>query len=126
MHKIKQYMKIGVSVALGIGILAYGLFETRFLWKTIRLQVSAITSDTGTVHIEGTAPKSSAVAINGRPITITRDGTFTESIMLLPGYNTITVSKRGQFGKEEVKTENIYYQPNEVSLAQNMDTHSYK
>ncbi len=119
-------MKIGASITLGLGILAYGLFETRFLWNTTKLQISTRTSDTGTVTIKGVAPKSSAVAINGRMINITREGTFTESLMLLPGYNTITVTKRGQFGKQETKTENIYYQSNEVSLAQNMDTHSYK
>ncbi len=119
-------MKIGASVTLGLGILAYGLFETRFLWNDAKLQVSTSTSEAGTLTVAGIAPKSSAVAINGRTINITREGSFTESLMLLPGYNTITVTKRGQFGKQETKTENIYYQSNEVSLAQNVDTHTYK
>lgn len=119
-------MKIGASLTLGLGILAYGLFETRFLWNTTKLQISTRTSDTGTVIVEGVTPKSSAVAINGRTVNVTREGTFAESLMLLPGYNSITVTKRGQFGKQETKTENIYYQPNEVSLAQGTDTHNYK
>lgn len=126
MQKAKQYIKIGTWITLTVGILAYGLFETRFIWNTTNLQISTTATETGSLRIDGLAPKSSVVAINGRPITITREGTFTESMVLLPGYNTITVTKRGQFGKQETKTESIYYQPNEVSLAQGSDTHNYK
>lgn len=115
---IKSYITKGFLIVFVMVLVIYGLFTTRFLWKHEGISVSFDKPVSGNVSITGTAKKAAHVLINGRNISIAKSGLFTDTVMLLPGYNTILISAEDQFGHIDIEKETFYYQPNELSLAQ--------
>ncbi len=68
--------------------------------------------------IRGTAQNVAYISLNGAPIFIDSKGVFQEKLLLLPGYNILTVSAQDRFGKKIEKTlELIYKDPPEEIVA---------
>ncbi len=61
------------------------------------------------LNIKGVAKNTSYIDINGRNITIDKNGYFDEQILLDEGFNQIIMNGRDRFGQETRKEIRVYY-----------------
>lgn len=61
--------------------------------------------------ISGKAKHAASLHINGRPINISKDGSFSDSALLSPGYNIVEISSKDRFGKEKKKVLHLVASP---------------
>ena len=102
---------IFVLAAGAIGIYSY-LQSREFLNGP---QVAIIEPPDGSVFsealvtISGSAQNVAHISLNGSPIFIDSAGLFSEKLLLLPGYNILTVSAEDRCGKKVEKALELVY-----------------
>ena len=62
----------------------------------------------GNFIVSGTTKNVSFLSLNGRQIFTDANNNFNENLVLLPGYNIITLSAKGRYGKEISKKLQLY------------------
>jgi hypothetical protein len=110
-----------IFIAAVIVIIAAGLLY--FIYLTSRAYVSGPSIviiepanysafSTSTTTIIGVAKRVQDITLDGRPITIDDKGNFSETILLMPGYNIETIAAHDQFGHTtEKRLELVYLAP---------------
>lgn len=61
--------------------------------------------------LSGTAKQARELSINGRTVPTELSGAFTETLILVPGYNVVSVKSKDLFGHTVEKTFATYYTP---------------
>lgn len=116
-------IKTGLFVLLGGAVLALvcynmrdRIFGTPF---TIATAHDGATLTSPFLSIAGTARHARALLIDGRSVTVDRDGVFDDEVVLSPGYNIVEVAVQDQFGKERVRTYHLVVTapPSTVAIA---------
>ena len=74
----------------------------------------------GNFVVSGTTKNVSFLSLNGRQIFTDANNNFNENLVLLPGYNIITLGAKGRYGKEISKKLQLYL----VKSAENTFTKS--
>lgn len=123
-YKLK---KKNITIAtVSIGVVIIGIFSLVFtnmrdsifgapFEVTVARNGETLTSSF--LPIIGKAKHARDILLNGRSITIDRNGNFTDAVILSPGYNTIEIALKDQFGKEKKYTYQFVYTP-ENAVAQ--------
>ncbi len=110
-------------LGIGIGVCVFGLVfhNTHDVLFGTRLSVSPIKN--GAVYtdsylpITGKTRSPQSLTINDRPITLTKDGTFNEVIILSEGYNRVSIRLVDRFGKTQEKLYHLVLEKQDSSLA---------
>jgi len=109
----KKLVRYGSIILLFIVIVGYGLWRSRDLLFGIRLSISGIkdgmTATDPLLSFSGTAYHAKAITVNLRPVSVAENGTWGDTIALLPGYNIVTVSVTDKFGRVISKNYRLYY-----------------
>lgn len=91
-------------------VVSYGVYRFYPYMRGVELSVNNIhtgdTVTTPTLTLSGTAPRAHTLEINNSPISIDKQGNFSEPILLPDGYNIVTVSAEDAFGKS---SELVYH-----------------
>lgn len=94
-----RYLVIAVLV---LGGLWYAVWQGRLLIAGPEVSVTeaprTVQSDR-IVFIEGTALNATALFLNGRPIMIDQNGSFSEGVVLENGYSVISLDARDRYGR---------------------------
>ena len=77
------------------------------------------TLDTPLATVSGKAENANYITLNGREIYIDKDGSFKESIALIPGVSVITINAQDKFGNDKEKKFQIVYKESSPSVAFN-------
>jgi len=104
----KKVLFIGAILVLAILLVWYVYFQGKNLLEGPRIEIStpvngASFSDS-LITLKGTAENVARISLNGRAIFVDKDGNFTESLLLLPGYNIINMNAEDKFGRMTHKT----------------------
>ena len=103
----KKILKIILPGLLFIIIASYTYFKTRDLIYGVDLRVSGIKDGEvrteALVEISGLAKNAIDLTINDREVFIDKSAHFDEKLLLLPGYNLISVKAEDKFGKKAQK-----------------------
>lgn len=75
--------------------------------------------------INGKAKHSFEVEINGRQVALSKDGVFSDGVVLSPGYNVIEVKGQDRFGRSKSKTLHLVAIPT-PSVASTLEIHYEK
>lgn len=122
MNNEKKILKNVLLATLIMFILIYGIYGARYIIWGIKIKNTNIKNNTlykeEVIKVSGQAKKAKILTINEREITIDKSGFFEEEIILLLGYNTIDIVAMDKFGKKDIKTYNIIYQPEITPEAQ--------
>lgn len=114
-------LKSGLFLVLGIAVIALVGYNMRDRILGTPLIVSTAQSGSTLTSpflpINGTARHARSLRINGRSVTIDRHGTFTDEVVLSPGYNIVEVALTDQFGNQKVKTYQIVVAPPQAVAA---------
>lgn len=104
----KSKLKIGILILLFVFLAGYTVFRTKDLVAGVHLEVSGITNyesyNDPLLMVSGNARRATELIINGRKIYITKEGDFSEKLLLLPGLNIISIKATDKFGKSKEKT----------------------
>lgn len=106
---------LGTSVLIlaVVGIGAYAYLQSSEFRAGPRITITG--PDNGstftdpTITVSGTAENVAYLSLDDSPIFVNTKGTFTEKLLLLPGYNILSVKARDQFGKSVEKTLELVY-----------------
>ena len=135
--KIKKYLKIISISLFFLAILAYGIWRAQDLINGVPLDVTLTLKHESTentlrqaqgeqkaldqkiiirdgdaveqsaIEVSGTAKQVKILTLNGQEVFLDKDWKFNEEIVLLPGYNIITIIAEDKFGKRETRVYRI-------------------
>jgi len=72
--------------------------------------VDGSTMTNNILNITGNAKNALDLTLDGREISIDQQGNFNETIVLLPGYDIITIKAEDKFGNIDEKDYKLIYQ----------------
>jgi len=100
-------------------IMVFSYVKMGFVFKGVKIEATiAQKSDSSIAMISGNASKAIYLALNGREIFIDKEGNFSESIAMLPGFSVVTLNAKDKFGKTaEKKFEVVYDKENAKAIA---------
>ncbi len=100
----KKLLKIIIIITIVAILGGYTYYQFRNVITGPQLTILSPTNGSSSTEaftlIKGETKNVSKVSINDRPIFIDTKGNFIDAIVLLSGYNVITVKAEGKFGKE--------------------------
>ncbi len=107
----KNIKKIVIGV-LFTAIILYGFFGFKDVIEGVNLTITGIedgaTYEEPVLELSGTAKNATYLSINNRDIAVSQEGTFTDVIVLVPGYNIITVKAQDKFKKEVTEEYRVF------------------
>ena len=117
---IKKILTFGGGIAFLAILVLYSLYQGHDALFGSQFNLAPISQNNGdVVTLSGTALHSKQITINGEPTSLDSNGTFSEPVALLPGYNVITVASVDAFGK--TKTRTVYaYRSDTIQTAVNI------
>lgn len=99
---LQKTIILGLVIVIAAGLLYFIYRTSRAYLSGPNIVISApadyASFSTSTVTIKGVALRVQSITLDGRPITIDDKGNFSETILLLPGYNIETIGAEDQFG----------------------------
>jgi len=100
---LTKIIKTTAIVGFLVFIVGYAVLNTRLISKGINLKINGIENgkiyEEGSIDITGNAKRARHVLVNGREINLNQEGEFSDVLIILPGYNIITISAEDKFGK---------------------------
>lgn len=119
---VKLTIGLGIFAvfAILIGLYAYG--QSRQYLKGPQIVINepqnGATLLEAPLVIAGNAQNVSHITLNGASIFVDSKGDFREKLLLLPGYNILTISAEDRFGRKTEKTlELVYKNPAKETIA---------
>lgn len=112
-EKTRKWFKILLIVLAAAIVLGYGAFQFRNLafgpriWITSPRDGEATT--TPVISVSGIIENAAFITFNGAQIFTDETGNWNEDIVLMSGYNVLTVTAKDRFGKVATKTLHIIY-----------------
>jgi hypothetical protein len=105
---------ITASVVL---LFSYGIFNARNLIMGPSIEMFNPIADTEvsdkTITVKGKVENISFISLNGRAISVDREGLFNEKLILVSGLNVIEIKARDRFKNEVQKVIKVYYKESE-------------
>lgn len=107
-RKVKQLVKIWVSLGAIAIVLGYGAFRAKNLAEGPQLVIASpqdgSSATSSVIHVQGNAHNISFLTLNGDKIFTDESGIFDEKVLLSSGYNVVTLEARDRFGRTVRKT----------------------
>ncbi|MCC6198934.1 hypothetical protein IT401_01865 [Candidatus Nomurabacteria bacterium] len=121
-----------LTLLIGLFVFSIGVFTIRnsrdILFGTplsVQIASDGTTLNDGFLPFSGNAGHARTLSVNGRPLTIDREGNFSDGLLLSPGYNVVEVASENQFGKQSVRTYHLVFDQ-EHSVARALDKETYR
>ena len=109
----KKIVKIASLSIFFLFIIVYAFFTSRDLIFGVKITnvniVNGAKMTTNKLEITGNAKNAINLTLNGREISIDKAGNFDETIILLPGYNIVTIKAKDKFGNMDEKDYQLMY-----------------
>lgn len=115
---IKWWVGIGSCLLLFIVITVFSYAKMSFVFKGVEIEAQIEQKEGSTLAtVKGVASKATYITLNGREIFIDKEGNFSETISILPGFSVITIDAKDKFGKTAEKKFEIVRQKNAEAIA---------
>ncbi len=109
----KKIVKIASVSVFFLFIIGFGLFGSYDLIFGVKIKNVNIVDGgkytENTLNVTGNAKNAKNLTLNGREISINKEGDFSETIALLPGYNIITIKAEDKFGHVDEEDYKIIF-----------------
>lgn len=107
------YLKFYSLLALGLVVVLYSGFQAQKIIRgpviTLTSPLNGATYTTPLVEIKGVAKNISELSLNNRPLYTDKSGNFSDTLLLIPGYNIIKLDASDKFGSQTEKKIEIIY-----------------
>ncbi len=109
----KKILKIVLISVFLLFIIIYSFFRSKDVIFGVKIKDVNIVDGTkvadNILKITGNAKNANILTLNDRPISIDQEGNFDETIILLSGYNIITIKAKDDFGNSDEKNYKLIY-----------------
>ena len=109
----KKILKTTLLSVFFLFIIGYALFRSSDLLFGVKIKnvniVDGTTVENNILEIKGIAKNSVNLTLNNREISIDKKGVFNETIVLLSGYNIISIVAKDKFGHIDEENYKIIY-----------------
>ena len=103
----KKILKISIISILFLFILVFAFLRSYDLIFGVRIKnvniLDGMKYKDSILQVTGNAKNAKNLTLNGREISIDKDGNFFETIAIFPGYNIITLIAKDKFGHYDEK-----------------------
>ncbi|MDQ3076314.1 MAG: hypothetical protein M3Q34_04275 [bacterium] len=103
----KKIVRVASVSIFFLFILVFGFFGSYDLIFGVKIKnvniVDGVKYTENVLNVTGNARNAKNLTLNGREISINKEGDFNETIALLPGYNIITIRAEDKFGHVDEK-----------------------
>ncbi len=103
----KKILKISSLSLLFLCIIIFAFFGSKDLLFGVKIKnvniVDGAKMTNNIVQITGNAKNALKITLNGREISLDQSGNWSETIVLLPGYNVVDIYARDKFGHSDEK-----------------------
>lgn len=111
----KLALKVLITSLFVLALIGYTGYQAHkiIIGPKIDLTDSYESAVTGSnkVNLKGKAANVAFISLNDNPIFIDENGSFSENLLLYPGYNIIKLYGKDKFGKSLTKFVEITYKP---------------
>jgi len=109
-YRDSRLTKIVIAVFF-IVIAGYAYFEARGILYGPRIEVPEGVSlvNEQFITLRGRADRIAILNMNGKPISVTEDGTFEEPYLLSPGLNRIVFDAEDKYGRKRQEVIQVVY-----------------
>ena len=115
---IKWWIERISCISLFVVILIFGYEKMSFVFNGVKIEATLEQKvDSSLTTIKGTAAKAIYITLNGREIFIDKNGNFSESIVILPGFSVVTLNAKDKFGKTAEKKFEVVTKENAKAIA---------
>ena len=115
---MKWWVGIMSCVALFSIIMIFSYEKMCFMIKGVKIEAKIEQAkDSPLTVISGRAEKAIYLSLNGREIFVDKEGNFSESIAMLPGFSIVTLSAEDKFGKKAEKKFEIVKEKDAPAIA---------
>ncbi|MEK7588654.1 MAG: hypothetical protein AAB438_02435 [Patescibacteria group bacterium] len=116
----KKTLRIVLLISLFLFIIVFAFFKSRDLIFGVKITNVSIVDGSKTneklLHVTGNAKHAAILTLNGREISLNKQGDFDETIALFPGYNVISINAKDKFGSVDEKNYKLIMEaPNSFS-----------
>lgn len=114
----KKKLQIAIFSVFFLFIIVYALFRSQDIIFGVRIKnvnidgaplVSGMKFTNSVVEITGNVKNATNLTLNGREISVDKDGNFKETIALLSGYNIIDLAVKDRFGYIDKKNYKLMH-----------------
>lgn len=110
----KKILKIGGLAVFFLLIIIFAFFRSKDLIFGVQIRNVNIVDGSSTTEsvlkITGNARNALNLTLNGREISINKEGDFEETIALLSGYNVVNIKAKDKFGDVDEKNYKLLMQ----------------
>lgn len=115
---IKWWIGIISCITLFAIIGVFGFEKMSFVFSGVKIEATMEKQENSSLAtIKGNASKAVYLSLNGREIFIEKNGDFSESIAMLPGFSIVTLNAKDKFGKTAEKKFEIVQEKNASAIA---------
>src|SRR3990167_7728560 len=112
-QRVKKLLKISLFTLFVIVISIYALFRSNDLIFGVKIKdVNIVDGSKATeniLRVIGKARNATDLTLNGRTISIDKEGNFNETIVLLSGYNIVSIEAKDKFVNEDEAHYQLIY-----------------
>ncbi|MFA6999677.1 MAG: hypothetical protein WC241_01020 [Candidatus Paceibacterota bacterium] len=108
---LKWWFSITSCLMLFIVIGIFAWEKMSFLVNGVQIEAKIERDkNTSITKVVGKASNAIYISLNGREIFIDKDGSFNETIALIPGFSVVTIDATDKFGKNREKKFQLVYE----------------
>jgi hypothetical protein len=109
----KKILKISSFTLFFLFIIVYAFFTSKDLLFGVKVVdvniVDGAKMTENVLEVKGNAKNAINLTLNGREISIDKEGNFNETIILLPGYNIVNIKAKDKFGNIDEKNYKLTF-----------------
>lgn len=110
----KKILTLGSLSVLFLVIIIFAFFRSKDLVFGVKIKnvnlVNGAKLNESVTKVTGNAKNAINLSLNGREISINKDGDFEETIALLSGYNIVNIKAKDKFGYVDEKNYQLIYE----------------
>lgn len=108
MNTFRKRLAFTLFLIILIGLASYGIYQARVYLRGPNISIESKTQSGKLLMLAGTAARIAFLSLQGRQIFTDENGRWQETMLLLPGYNSVSVVATDRFGRKTEKHFDAY------------------
>lgn len=108
MNAFRKRLTITLSIVVLSGLVSYGIYQARAYLRGPKVLIENKIQNGPLLELAGVAERIAFLSLQGKQIFTDENGRWQETILLLPGYNSVAVVATDRFGRKTEKHFEAY------------------
>ncbi|TSC84583.1 MAG: Uncharacterized protein G01um101417_114 [Parcubacteria group bacterium Gr01-1014_17] len=108
MSTFRKRLTLTLSFIVLTGLVSYGIYQARAYLRGPNIFIESTIQSGPLLALAGTAERIAFLSLQGKQIFTNENGRWQETLLLLPGYNSIAIVATDRFGRKTEKHLEAY------------------